>query len=131
MTRDSVTKNRVQRRRDKGRPMSSTTDAADGRITRLAGSKRLQGAALGLAAGSLLTTGVAVASARAPAAAPPVIHGCVSKTTRVLTVPLSGSRCPRGTTALNWNTTGRRAAGFRPAAFRPASLDSSRSFAGG
>ena len=54
----------------KGMPMISTSDAAGSPIARLAASKRLQGAAIGLAAGSLLTTGVAVASAGAPAVAP-------------------------------------------------------------
>ena len=90
--------------------MSSTTNTAGARISRLTGSKRLQGAAVGLAAGSLLTASAAVASSGGVASAPRVIHGCVSKTTRVLTVPRSGSRCPRATGALSWNIAGPRGA---------------------
>src|SRR5258708_29847760 len=71
-------------------------------IRLLAARKRRRAVILGLAAGSLLAAGVAVASVSAPAA----IHGCINKTRRVLTVPKAGQTCPRGTNAVSWDITG-------------------------
>src|SRR5215472_13409678 len=67
---------------------------------------RLQGAAVGLAAGALVTCGAALASVLSPRATGTTIHGCVAKTSRTLTVPKAGGKCPAGTTALSWNVTG-------------------------
>ena len=50
-------------------------------------------------------TAAGVVTAVAAPAAPAVINGCVNTTTRVLTVPASGT-CPAGTTALQWNSQG-------------------------
>lgn len=71
----------------------------------LATNRRLQGALAGLAAGVLLTSGVAVGAINAASPKPGVIHGCVSNRTRVLTVPRTG-RCPRGMMSLSWNRSG-------------------------
>lgn len=84
------------------------TDQGAGGFRRPAVSKRLQGMAIGLAAGSLLACGVAVASIATPAVAPAVIHGCISNRTRLLTVPRAGHRCPSGTVAVSWNSAGRQ-----------------------
>ena len=58
---------------------------------------------LALAAAALRTSGIALASSRAPAAGSNTIHGCVNTTTRALTVIATR---PSGTTALVWNKTG-------------------------
>jgi hypothetical protein len=67
--------------------------------------QRLQGAAVGAAAGVLVISGVALASVAGPGKAAP-IHGCVNNKSRALTVPKAGGKCPAGTTALSWNVTG-------------------------
>ena len=69
---------------------------------------RLQGVLIGSAVAALLAGGVASASVFEPTAQPATIHGCVNTSNRQLTVPKAGSKCPNGTTAISWNTTGPR-----------------------
>ena len=61
-----------------------------------------------LAISAVLVSGGAIAAASASAAAPGrTIHGCVRTKTGALSVLLkSHAKCPKGTTALTWNTTG-------------------------
>jgi|HubBroStandDraft_1064217.scaffolds.fasta_scaffold230105_1 hypothetical protein len=66
---------------------------------------RLQGAAAAVAAGVLVTSGAALASALASGASN-AIHGCVRDSSRALTVPKAGAKCPAGTTAISWNVSG-------------------------
>ena len=67
---------------------------------------RLHGVLIGFAVGAILTGGVASASVLKPGTGTTTVHGCVSNANRQLTVPKAGSKCPTGTTALSWNTTG-------------------------
>jgi hypothetical protein len=53
----------------------------------------------------LLGSGATAAAAVLPAAASTAIHGCENTKTGALSVKLK-SACPKGTTALSWNTTG-------------------------
>jgi hypothetical protein len=68
------------------------------------------------AAAAVLISGGAAAAAAATTGTPAsvtltgkTIHGCVRPKTGALTILLkSGASCPKGTTALSWNTTGPR-----------------------
>ncbi len=68
------------------------------------------------AAAAVLISGGAAAAASVTTAAPAsvtvagtTIHGCVRPATGALTILLkSGAKCPKGTTALSWSTTGPR-----------------------
>ncbi len=61
-----------------------------------------------LAISAVLISGGAIAAASASAATPGrTIRGCVRARTGALSVLLkSSAKCPKGTTALTWNTTG-------------------------
>jgi hypothetical protein len=61
-----------------------------------------------LAISAVLISGGVTAAASASTTTPGrTIHGCVRTRTGALSVRLkSGAKCPRGTTALTWNTTG-------------------------
>ena len=84
--------------------MMSPTEMVRSALARGQRGWRLHGAILAIAAILLLGTGVAVASV-APGSAPKTIHGCVNRTTSVLTVR-TGGHCPAGTTAISWNEAG-------------------------
>jgi hypothetical protein len=62
---------------------------------------RFQGVLIGVGVAALLTGGVASASVLEPTATTAAVHGCISNSNRQLTVPKTGSKCPKGTTAIS------------------------------
>jgi hypothetical protein len=67
---------------------------------------RMHTIAVATSAGLALVIGAAAADAAVTAAASTTIHGCVNRSTRVLSVPKSGGKCKSGRTAISWNRTG-------------------------